>query len=690
MQQPVFKQSMSKMQKSVKKNASMFNCRIYKNKIFEKPEKKTSISKNSDLVLYESEKRNKSIIDEKHLQRHQKANHDFNFKRNTTFVMQYKNSTFTKPVQSKDTLRNMECTSNGKNSSCIDYEFHNGHIDNAKRRNVIKKKYISSNVFSKSNQGLETEELCTRKNCANQKNELNHMQSTTDAKSIIVYKKGTCNSEKNIKFVNAKTYLIEDKECANLNIIRRQEPILKQCHKKMKRIDKSKPNTDQQNIESNNIIENEQTNAPKYLSNLLPNKCTIKTPTNVIHQHSLQFKDTQYMDDVKKLENNPIICNNNLSTHTIQKNVTILNSQQSIQNIHCDIQQAITQTKDQTKQMPLLDLNDSKFYNQHFSVSNEMRPSQIPNTFNEASLYESNIQTSNDSNATSMLRTAINYNKENSGIFYKYMPNIQQKSDTFSTFTDHSILSDQTKWNSSIQDSFHVDPYNMIQPTTIYNSDAFDSDDINNTRIVNYLSHPIIYAPSSNMQTRNPQLQYPLPVFYNSSSTSYVRIIPNTINQSNNFNSIGSLHDQQLKYIPRVNNYIKANNLNNHTVQSRNIVDNVSMKFNQHYEKYQDTFQMVYNPSRYVTPLPHSRSRQDMNFIVPVTNINQYNAYFWQNEKRNQNVNYMQISKCPKSQMIQDLSCDNDESENIPPIISPKEFITNNVKFSNKFATQSV
>lgn len=688
MQQPVFKQSESKMPKSVKKNASNYG--VYKNKTFEKSEKKTSVSKNSDLFLYESEKRNKKIVDDKHSLHHQKANLDFNFKRNTKFVMQYKNSTLTKPVQNKDILRNIECTSNGKNSSYNNSRFDNGHIDNTERKDVIKREYISSSVFSNSN--VRIEGLCTKKDRTSQKNKLNHMQSTTDTKSTIVYKKGTCNSEKNINFVNAKTHLTE-KDCTNLNIdIRRQEPMLEQCRKEMKRTDKSKPNIDQQNIEINNITENKQTNSSKYLSNLLPNKCTIKIPTNMIHQHSLQFDDTQYMDDVKKLESNQTICNNSLEANTIQNNVTIANSQQSIQNIHCDMQQAITQATGQIKQMPSWDLNGSKFYNQNFSVRNAMRPSQVSNTFNVTSLCESNMQTSNDSNATSMLGTAINHNKENSNVFYKYMPNIQQKSDTFSTFTDHSILSDHTKCNSSVQDGFHVESYNMIRPTTIYNSDALDPDDIKNTR----LSHPIIYAPSLNMQTRNSQLQYPLPVFYNSSCASYVRIIPNMINQSNNFDCISSLHDQQLKYIPRmqVNNYVRANDLNNHIVQPRNIVDNVPMKFNQHYEKFEDNSQIVCDPFRYVAPLPHSGSRQNVNFM-PVTNINQYNnAYFWQNQKRNQNaVNYMQISKCPKNQTIQDFSCDDNESENIPPIISPKEFVTNNVKFSNnigQFATQSV
>ncbi|XP_025268613.1 uncharacterized protein LOC105256898 isoform X2 [Camponotus floridanus] len=676
MQQPVFKQSVSKMPKSVKKIPSNYG--VYKNKTLEKSEKKSSVSKNSDLLLYESEKRNKKIVDDKHSLHHQKVNLDFNFKRDTKFVMQYKNSTLTEPAQNKDTLRNIECTSNGKNSSYNNSRFNNGYVDNTERKDVIKREYISSSVFSNSN--VRIEGLCTKKDHTSQKNKLNHMQSTTDTKSTIIYKKGICNSEKNVNF--AKTHLTE-KEYANLNIdIRRQEPILEQCHKEMKRIDKSKSNIDQQNIEINNITENEQ-NLSKDSSNLFPNKCTMKIPANVIHQHSLQFEDTQYMDDVKKLEGNQTTCNNSLETNTIQKNVTIVNSQQSIQNIRCDMQQAIiTQAKDQIKQMPSWGLNDSKFYNQNFSVRNAMRPSQVSNTFNVTSLCGSNMQTSNDGNATSILGTAINHNKENSNVFYKHMPNIQQKSDTFSTFTDHSILLDQTKCNSSVQDGFHVESYNIVQPTTIYNSDALDPDDIKNTR----LSHPIIYAPSLNMQTRNPQLQYPLPVFYNSSCANYVRTIPNMINQLNNFNCIYSLHDQHLKYIPRMqmNNYVRANDLNNHTIHPRNIIDNVSMKFNQHYEKCQDNSQRVCDLFRYVAPLPHSGSRQNVNFM-PMTNINQYNnAYFWQNQERNQNaVNYMQILKCPKNQTTQDFPCDDNESENIPPIISPKEFVTNNVKFSN-------
>lgn len=655
-QQTVSKQSASKMQESFKKNASMLNFAIYKNKTLEETEKVNNLSEKSDLLLNE-ERRNKKIIDEK--QCHQKADSDCNLK--TTFVMQYKNSTFTNPMQNKSMLRNIEHTAiYGRNSLYNDPRFDNKSIGNAERKSVINSEYISTNIFSKSN-----------------------VKSTIDKKDTLV-----CNNENKVNLVNAKTYLMENKKCANLSIghIRKQEPMLGRCHKEMKKIDKSKINIDQQNIEINNATDNEQTNSFKHSSNLLSNRYTVETPADAIHQHSLKLEYSQHMDNVKKLGSSQTTWNNCLSNSTVQKNATIVNSQRSIQNMRFNVQQTIMQATDQTKQMSSREPNSSKFYNQPFSIGNAMPPSQIPNTFNVA-LYESNVQTSNDSDTTSILETAMNRNKEKSDIFYKYTPNIQQRSGTtFSDFTGHSISSGQTrKWNSCV-DSFHVDPYNIMQT---YNSGAFDPNDFNNTHIRNSLPHPIIYAPSPNVQTRNPQLQYPLPVSYNPSCTNYIRVIPNTTNQLNNFNNIGSMHDQQLKYIPcmQMNNYIRGthSDLSNCTVQPRNAVDNVPMKSNQHYKKCQDNSRMVYNVSRYVTPLSYSGVQKDKNFMPAIGKNQCSNAYFWQNQKDNQNaVNYMQMSKYPKSQMIQDLACDDNESENIPPIISPKEFITNNVSFSNK------
>ncbi|KAL6441857.1 hypothetical protein ACFW04_002336 [Cataglyphis niger] len=623
-QQTISKQSVSKVQESLKKNASMFNFAVYKNKTLEETEKA-----NNDLLLNE-EKRNKKIIDEK--QYHQKANSNCNFKI-TCNAMQNKNSTFTNPMQSKSVLRNIERTADyGRNPFCDDSGFGNKSIGNVECKNVIRSEYISPNVFPKSS-----------------------------VKSTTVHKKDTsaCNDENN-------------------HIRKQQEPFLEQCYKEIKKIDKSKINIDQRNREINNATDNEQTNSFKHSSNLLF-KCSVETPADAIHRCSLKLEYLQHMDDVKKLGNSRIIWNNCLSNNTVQ-NATVVNPPQSIQNMRFDIQQTIMQARDQIKQMPSWESNSNKFYN-HFPIINAMQPSQIPNTFNVAS-YESNVQTLNDKDDPNILKTAMSYNKENSDILYKYTSNIQQRSGTtFSDFTGHSILSDQTsKWNPFVQDSFHIGPYNTTQT---YNSGAFDPDNFNNTHM-NCL-HPIIYAPFPNV--RNPQLQYPLPVSYNSPCTNYIRVIPNTT-QLNNFNNDNSMHDQQFKYIPcmQMNNYTRDthNNLSNCIIQARNAVDNVPMKSNQHYKKCQGNSRMVYNDARYMRPLSHSGFQQGMNFMSAIDKNQCSNEYLRQKQKDNQNtVNYMQMSKYPKSQAIQD-PCNDDESENIPPIISPKEFITNNVSFSNK------
>lgn len=645
-QQTVSKQSVSKMQESLKKNASMFNFAVYKNKTLEETDKA-----NNDLLLNEEE-RNKKIIDEK--QYHQKANSNCNFKI-TCNAMQNKNSTFTNLMQSKSMLRNIEHTADyGRNPSYNDSGFGNKSIGNAECKNIIRSEYISTNVFPKSS-----------------------------VKSTTLHEKDTlaCNDENNVNFAHAKTYLTEDKKCANLSInhIRKQELFLEQCYKEMKKIDKSKVNINQRNREINNATDNEQTNSFKHSSNLLFNKCTVETPADAIHRYSLKLEYSQDMDDVKKLGNSRTTWNNCLSNNTVQKNATVVNPLQSIQNMRFDVQQTIMQARDQTKQMPSWESNSNKFYN-HFSIINATQPSQILNTFNVAS-YESNIQTLNDKDAPNILKTAMNYNKENLDILYKYTPNIQQRSGTtFSDFTGHSILSGQTsKWNPFVQDSFHIGPYNTTQT---YNSGTFDPDNFNNTHM-NCLPHPIIYAPFPNVQ--NPQLQYLLPVSYNSPCTNYICVIPNTT-QLNNFNNINSMHDQQFKYIPcmQMNNYIRDthSDLSNCTIQARNAVNNVPMKSNEHYKKCRDNSRMVYNDARYVRPLSHSGFQQGMNFMSAIDKNQCSNEYLRQKQKNNQNtVNYMQMSKYPKSQAIQD-PCD--ESENIPPIISPKEFITNNVSFSNK------
>jgi len=70
-----------------------------------------------------------------------------------------------------------------------------------------------------------------------------------------------------------------------------------------------------------------------------------------------------------------------------------------------------------------------------------------------------------------------------------------------------------------------------------------------------------------------------------------------------------------------------------------------------------------------------------MNFMS-ATDINQYNASYCPNQKyyKRNVTNYM---KNPKNQ-VQDFVCDDNASEDSLPIISLKEFVTNNINLLNQ------
>lgn len=391
----------------------------------------------------------------------------------------------------------------------------------------------------------------------------------------------------------------------------------------------------------------------------------------------------QLANDASQLESSQSTWNQ--SDNAAQKD-TIMSLQQSIQNIYFNTQQTFTQAGEPTRQISPWEPNNNKCYDQHFSISDTMRLSQIPNTFN-APPYECSTSISNDNSVTATPMLESTSNRENSNVFYRYGPNVQQRSIMPSDFPGHSVApcqTNQARWSSSVQDSFHVDhPYVASQPTMmhVYNPAVFNPDDFNNTHTMD-VSHPVIYAPSPYMQPWNSQLQYPMPVLYNSPCTNYTTF-PHD-HQPNHFSS--SVHNQQHKHnlYEQMNNYVR--DTNTCTVQARNTADNVSVKSN-YYKKYHDNCRAIYDSPQYVPPVSYLRSQQYMNF-VPATNVNQYKApYCPPNQKYRQNLaSYM---KNPKSQ-VQDFVCD-DGSENAPPIISPTEFVTNNINPLNKtdqFATR--
>lgn len=655
----------SKGQESFRRNVSMVN---FDDK--NKTERAPHTPENVESPLNDSERKDEKIINEKTVQNDQKANRGVDLKKNS-FVAQYKNSTFSKPMQNGPRIG--QSPMYGRNQSYVNPKF-----DRDRNARVPKKEHVS-NTFTKSNIGIEEFNTNNLENCAKQTKEI---IQPTNVKSTDKVDARVFNDKKDMNPVTVETHLTQSKENRNSSVDHPEQgpTTSEQCRIETNEISKE---IDQQCKETNN----EEMNAFKH-SNLSSDKCATNSQINV-HQYPLK-ENMQRTNDVTQLENSLTIWNQ--SDNAAQNGATMMGLQQSFQNMDFNTQPTFTQAENPTRHMAW-ESNNSKFYDQHFPASDVMRLPQIPNTFNAPSPYECNAQMPSDNGiaATSMM-DAISNNRDNSNMLYRYGSNVQQRPVMASEFPGHSIpcQTNQARWNSSVQDGFHVEhSYVPTQPAMmhVYNPAVFNSDDFNNAHTMDYLSHPVIYAQAPYMQTyMNSQLQYSMPVLYNTPCTNY-----STFSHSNQPDNFNSVHDQQHRHnsYAQMNNYVRDTYNDTCAVQTRNTVDNVPIKPNYYYKKYQDNYRPVYDAPPYVPSVSYSRSQQDGNYM-PATGINQYNApYCSSNQKQYKQTvpNYM---KYPKNQ-IQDLPCDDNGLEDAPPIISPTEFVTNNINLSNKtdqFATR--
>ncbi|XP_012526978.1 GATA zinc finger domain-containing protein 14 isoform X2 [Monomorium pharaonis] len=659
-QKQTSKQSKLKGQESLKKNASTPNSSD------DKTERATP--ENLSLPLNESEKKNDKFIYEKNGQCDQKTNRvDF---RKNTFVTQYKNSTFLKPTHISKTG---QASTFGKNSP---YTYSNPKFDRDRNggfeRKVVKKEHKLANTFAKSN--VETEELNTNnlESCTKQKNEIIQPENVKSTCKVDAF-----SNRNDVNSVKMETQLIQSKENINLSIdYPEKSTTSEQLCEETNNFSKVDTKKNHQHEKTNNEKIDPFEHSPNLVSD---SYVTDSQTTRHSNQYLLKLENVQHTNDLNQLESDQAW--NQSSDNAVQKDATVMSLQQSIQNMYFNSQHTFTQAGNPTRYISPWESNNSKFYDQYFPVDDAMRMPYISNTFNTPS-YDYNTQMSNDNvTVTSTLETTMS-NRENSNLLYRYGLNVQHRPVMASDFSSHSVPScqtDQARWDSTVQDSFHVEhPYVVTQPTMmhVYNPTTFGPDNFDNTHTIDYVSHPVIYAPSPYMQTWNSHLQYPLPVMYNSAYANYTTFSHN--NQSNNYNS--SMHDQQHKHNPytQTSNYVRDTyDTNTHTAQGRNTVDNIQSRSN-YYKKHQDNCRAVYDVPQYVAPVSYSRSQQGMNLMQSTTGTGLYNvSYCPSNQKHKQNgANHVR-------NQTQDFVCDDNSSEDIPPIISPKEFVTNDINISN-------
>lgn len=699
-----------------KRSTSTLNHTADKTKISEKTDKVTQVSKTSDTLSNESsvmasdEKKNEQVIFEKNVQSDQKVNNGINLRRSSTFSAQYKNS-FSKCVQPKNTSENTKYSPNYRRSSS--YIRHNATSDRERAANVeckdtsnIMREYTSTDTFTKSD--VKTEEVTTDvEKPIKKQNKMNYARSR-NVKSINKHETDALavTNQDIIDPIKAVPYLTGNEEFTSSSAdYLAQEPIIsKQCEDSIAIAD-----VNEQSAEVNDQTNDEEMNLSKHSPNLYSNNFTVRPQTNSIDQRLLKADNIQRVDDVNQLGNDQTVWNNDSSDNATQNIATVVNTQQSTRNMH--YQPNITPAGNQIKPALQMELDGSKFYDQQLQLPH------IPNTFN-ALPYEYNIQATSSDSDIAIMPTfeTMDSNRETSNALHRYTPHMQQRQQPVTAFPDfHPVSSQTNRWSPSMQNGFHVEQFvNTAQPAAamhVYNSGAFGSDDYSNLHERNCLPpHQVLYAPC--MQTWNTPLQYPLisPIYHNPPCTNYT-MFPNAANQSNNYNDLATvdsmcMHDQQHKYIhyvPMSNNYGNTGSMQMHTnsnyvkgthgcdptnctAEARNVIDSDPMKFNRYY-KYQDNYRGVYDVPQYATG-PHTRSQQSFTSARGAP-ASQYNTYCPPNYKYNKSngmqggINYMQMSKNQKGQK-QNFASEDNGLEDIPPIISPKEYVTNNINFSNK------
>lgn len=722
-QHVVSKQFVSKLkgQESHRKNAPTVKQVADKNKQetpFKKEEEATQ-SKIADLPSSGSETKEGKTVGEKTYQNNRKATGGGNMRRSTTFVS-YKNSAYSKISQGKDMPRNIDETATSYRRSSLPYTPNNPRFDrfnngNAQRRAIVKKEYINESY--KSNSKIEDRSANNIESCKKQENEAFNQSNRIKSESKNSESSEECVNQveaSNVEPVKAKTDLKKRENSDDINNENTKQATASEQREKV--IDKSEVDTPQQ--DANIEMKNKETNSPRktQVNKEIKSEETNSLKQSVVNSHSNKFAvesqgslqkyeqptskvgNAEYVKDASQfVSGKPTMWNGQTYDNTIQRTIA-MNVQQSVQNMQYSLQQERNQTRS-LYQPPPWDLScDNKI--QQFP-NNNVRYSQLPNTFDTTQYEYNGMQAAlcDDGavNAPSALMPMMGVNVEqNPNMMYRYEPNLHQRpvaaSSNFSGLTS-SQMDEASRWSPSVQNRHlyvHVDQsynsapaqhaYNTSTPSEqSYNSTPEHSMHVYNTDIngmyatqaTNCMPHPMMYAPTPCMQPWNSQLQYSIPLVYASPCASYT-MVPATVNQLSNFDNIGPAHDQ-FKYVPysRTNNYVKdahddANGCAAVQMRNNNTADNI--KSNQYYKQCHDNCRFVYDAP---PPMSHSRSQIDTSCTSATLGAtHQCNAY------RSTNQRYYRQNATNLRKQMQDLGCDDKDSEDIPPIISPKEFVT--------------
>ncbi|KOC68512.1 hypothetical protein WH47_06303 [Habropoda laboriosa] len=543
----------------------------------------------------------------------------------------------------------------------------------------------------------------------------------------------TVNNVQSLKSLNSCSSSTKDSTIINASTHTSQESQVLQasCNEtEVQFVKTEQENTSNNNSNNKTSASNSETKSVKFSDNVqefnMAHHSTTSYSDNSIHQTKLPansyYSDLQNpsnTNNAQQIENHQIVQNKNyFDDNNAQYNNTTTNIQNTERDLH--LLDVVHHKPEQTSHMSpqnMLPHNCNPTIAMGNGLPYQNMPAVYLNQYNNAQTIPRKTADSTIISQNPLIPSTSSYTIENQNVMQTdpsiLMHNTQTSVLPPPGFHNHPVTTQPNQWNLPLLDMYlfgnvmnHGHPLNM----PIQNSRHMCNTDFNNIQQTGYLQHPMYYVPSMCMQGWNSMVQYPAPPFqnptYTNCSTYPNQVLPtNTLTDSMNCSVPTSMqnnpykHFQQMQPMENPPNFSVPVKLDNYigNMQGCNKSNNVRMKNN--------TMDVHMRASQYRVPVPneYQNCSQDPQLMVPfpytltmdsIARNGPSNMLMQVNQKYAPcaltTANYPRMPEtCTVYHNNQDSNNRKDditknESECLPPMVSPRECMYYGVNYSRK------
>nr|XP_034194080.1 uncharacterized protein DDB_G0283357-like [Osmia lignaria] len=542
----------------------------------------------------------------------------------------------------------------------------------------------------------------------------------------------TLNNVQSVKSLNSCSN--NTKDSATVNVSQELQVSQVSCNKtEVQFVKTEQEDTSNNNSNNKTSTSNSDTKSVKFSDNVqeinVAHRSTPSHSDNQIHQHKINpinsfysnLQDTSNTSNAQQMENHESVQNKSyFDNNNAQYSNTNINIQPTERDLHLldIVQQKPEQTSHMSPQNVLPQNNGSAAtIAMGNSIPYQSMPAMYLSQYNNTQNVPRKTADSTIISQNALISSTSSYNVESQNVSHNDTSNVLMHNTQTSVlpppgFHNHPITTQHNQWNLPLPDMFLFgnvmnSPPPMNMP--IQNSRHVCSTDFNNMQQTGYLQQPMFYVPPMCMQSWNPLLQYPPPLFQNPTYAN-CNTYPNQVLSSNNLvDSVNcpvttSVHNntykhfqpvQQIENPPNFSVPVKLDNYvgNMQGCKSNNVrvKDNqmdAHMRANQYRAPVPNDYQNCSPDGQLMLPFSYGIAMDSMARNCP-SNMHVHMSQKYAPHALT-TANYQRMpDTCSAYQNNQDSNNRKDDvskndSECIPPMVSPRECMYYGVNYSRK------